>query len=80
MFSTPFDFFGPFTYPLNSQRVVVISDSDYKKYQQERAQTEILVLESKANRYQTALTEIETEINKIKKTHGLLPAASSETE
>ncbi len=79
MFSTPFDFFGPFTYPVTN-RVVVISDSDYKKYQQERAQTEILVLESKANRYQTALTEIETEINKIKETHGLLPAASSETE
>ena len=79
-YSDPFDFFGPFTSRLNSPRVFVVSDSDYKKYQQEQAEAEILVLESKANRLRTALTEVESEINKKQETYGLLPAESEKEE
>ena len=77
-YSDPFEFFGPFTSRLNQPRVVVVSDTDYKKYQQEQAQSEILVLESKANRLRAALTDVETEINKKQETYGLLPADSKE--
>ena len=77
-FSDPFDFFGPFTYRLNSPRVVVVSDSDYKKYQQEKAEAEVLRLESELNRRQATIEEIKVEINKIKENAGLLPAAKTE--
>ena len=79
-YTDPFDFFGPFTSRLNSPQVYVVSDSDYKKYQQEQAEAEILVLESKANRLRTALGEVESEINKKQETYGLLPAESEKEE
>ena len=76
-YSDPFDFFGPFT-SRQSPRVFIVSDSDYKKYQQEQVEAEILVLESKANRLRTALTEVESEINKKQETYGLLPAETKQ--
>jgi len=75
-FST-FDLFAPFTYPM-SQRVVVVSDSEYQRYQQDQAKREILVLESKLNRYNSAIEEITLEIEKIKDNAGLLPPSKEE--
>ncbi len=79
-YSDPFDFFGPFTSRLNSPRVFVVSDSDYKKYQQEQTEAEVLVLESKLNRYNTAVEEIKVKIDQIQENPGLLPAAKEEAE
>ena len=60
-----------------STRVVVLSDTDYKTYQQAEAQREVLALESKLNRYNTAIEEIKVEIDKIKTNAGLLPEAKA---
>ena len=79
-YSDPFDFFGPFHSRLTTPRVFVVSDSDYKKYQQEKAEAEVLQLESKLNRYNTAIEEIKVEIEKIQTNAGLLPAAKTEKE
>ena len=73
-YSDPFDFFGPFT-SRQSPRVFVVSDSDYKKYQQDQAEAQVTILESKLNRYNTAIEEIQVEIDKIKENAGLLPAS-----
>ena len=72
-----FETLTPFSYP--ATRVVVLSDSDYKRYQQEQAEREILVLQSKLNRYNTAVEEITVEIEKIKKNAGLLAPSPQET-
>ena len=73
----PFDFDLRFTYPLNSPlsrtNVYVVSDSDYKEFQQKRAEQEITVLESKRNRLEAAIADIDAEIKNIKDTHKLLP-------
>ena len=60
-----------------STRVVVVSDSDYKAYQQAEAEREVLALESKLNRYNSAIEEINIEIEKIKTNAGLLPEAKT---
>ena len=77
-YSDPFDFFGPFHSRLSQPRVFIVSDSDYKKYQQEKAEAEVTRLESKLNRYNTAIEEIKVEIDQIKENAGLLPAAKTE--
>ncbi len=59
----------------NNQRVVVISDSQYQKYLQDEAQREVLVLENKLNRHQTAIKDIQAAIVKIKDNARLLPTA-----
>ena len=61
-----------------STRVVVVSDSDYKAYQQAEAQREVLALESKLNRYNTAVEEIKLEIHKLQENAGLLPESTTE--
>ena len=57
-------------------RVYVISDSEYQKHQQEEAQRQIDVLESRADTYRKYLATVETSINELKKNAGLLPAAT----
>jgi len=68
---SPFDYLPPFSYP--TTRYVVVSETEYAQYQQERAEQEIKVLESKMNRYNSAIAEIEAEITKIREAH-VLPA------
>jgi len=70
---TPFDLFSPFL-SHQSSRVIVVSDSEYKQYLQDRALQEITVLESKRNRYQTAIADIDKAIETTKTNAGLLPA------
>ena len=48
----PFELTSRFLQP--TPRVVVLSDSDYKKYQAEQAEKELLVLPSKKNRLEAA--------------------------
>ena len=77
MFSTYtplIDFLSP---GLPFTRVLVVSDSDYKVYQQAEAEREVLALESKLNRYNTAIEEIKLEITKVKTNAGLLPEAKA---
>lgn len=71
-----FDYDIRWLYPTNSplSRTVVISDSMYQEMQQERAKQDILVLESKLNRYKAAVAELEQEIESIKAKHKLSPA------
>ena len=68
---SPFDYLPSFAYP--TTRYVVVSETEYKKYQQERAEQEILVLENKKNRYTSAIADIDAEITKIREAH-ILPA------
>ena len=70
-----FDLNSPFLAP-QRPRVVVISDSDYKKYQQEQAEKELLVLTSKKNRLESAIAELDDEIKQIQTAHNLLPEAN----
>ena len=70
----PFELTSRFLQP--APRVVVLSDSDYKKYQAEQASKEVLVLTSKKNRLQAALADIENEIKEISTAHNLLPATT----
>ena len=60
-------------------RVVVVSDSDYKKYQAELAEKELLVLTSKKNRLESAIAELDDEIKQIQTAHNLLPEANETT-
>ena len=61
-----------------STRVVVVSDSDYKAYQQAEAEREVLALESKLNRYNVAVEEINLEIHRLRENAGLLPEAKEQ--
>ena len=71
---TPFDLFSPF---LSSQspNVIVVSDTEYKQYLQDCAQREITVLESKRNRYQAAIADIDKAILTKQENAGLLPSS-----
>ena len=66
------------SFPLLPTQVYVVSDSDYKEYQRKQAEQDVLALESKLNRYNTAVEEIKIEIETIQKRAGLL--APSERE
>ncbi len=65
----PFELTSRFLQP--TPRVVVLSDSDYKAYQQEQAAKEILVLQSRLNRYQSAIADLESEIKDLQSAHSL---------
>ena len=71
----PFELNSPFL-TTSRPRLVVVSDSQYKEYQKERAEKELLVLTSKKNRYEAALAELDSEIKQIQTEHNLLPAAN----
>ena len=63
-----------------NNRVVVISDTQYQEYIKKQAEREILVLENKMNRHQTAIQDIKQTIAKLKDNAGLIePAKSSES-
>ena len=70
----PFELTSRFLQP--TPRVVVLSDTEYKKYQAELAEKELLVLTSKKNRLEAALADLDNEIKEIQTTHNLLPATT----
>ena len=74
----PFELNSPFL-TTSRPRVVVVSDTQYKEYQQERAEKELLVLTSKKNRYEAAIAELDSEIKQIQTDHNLLPEANEPT-
>ena len=55
-------------YPLFEPSVFVISDSEYRKYIQKQAREEILVLQSKRNRYTAAIADIDEQIASLEQT------------
>jgi len=59
-------------------RVIVLADSDYKAYQANQAAKQVLVLQSRLNRYKAAMADIEAEITDLQSTHDLLPEAKAE--
>ena len=60
-------------------QVVVIPDSRYQELQQERAQRELTIIESKINRYERLVSDLREEADNIKKQVGVLePAAETE--
>ena len=75
---TMYSLFDSFFYPPARPPVVVISDSEYKEYQRARAEKEVLVLESKLNRYQTAIDEVKVQIEQLQKNYALLPEPKEE--
>ena len=75
MFST-FDLFFPPVY--QQPRVVVLSDTDYKQYQKEKAQQELLVLESKRNRLASALEAYDNDIKELCTTYQIEPVSLKE--
>ncbi len=70
----PFELTSRFLQP--TPRVVVLSDTEYKKYQAELAEKELLVLTSKKNRLEAALADLDNEIKEIQTTHNLLPSTT----
>ena len=58
---------------VNGKTVYVISDSDYKKYQQSEALKEIELLESRAASYDKTAASIRETILELKTEAGLLP-------
>ena len=67
-----FENFVNFPYPV-APNVYVISDSDFKNYQQQEAQKQLVVLESQLNRYQRMAEETKLAIEELKTNAGLLP-------
>ena len=65
----PFELTSRYLQP--TSRVVVVSDSDYKAYQASQAAKEVLVLQSRLNRYKTAIADLEKEIKDLQSTHSL---------
>ncbi len=76
---TPFDLFSPFL-SHQSSNVIVVSDTEYKQYLQDCAQREITVLESKRNRYQAAIADIDKAIETHQKNAGLLSPSEATEE
>ncbi len=74
----PFDLNSPFL-TTSRPRVVVVSDTQYQEYQQERAEKELLVLTSKKNRLEAALADLDNEIKQIQTDYNLLPEANEPT-
>ena len=59
-------------------RVIVLADSDYKAYQANQAAKQVLVLQSRLNRYKAAVADLEAEITDLQTKHDLLPEAEPE--
>ena len=57
-----------FPSPLLDPTVVVVSDSEYRRYKQKQAREEILVLQSKRNRYTAAISDIDEQIASLEQT------------
>jgi len=58
---------------VNGNTVYVISDSDYKKYQQAECLKEVEVLENRALSYEKTAASIRQTIAELKEEAGLLP-------
>ena len=53
-------------YPIyDNSRIVVISDSEYREYKQKQAREQIAVLESRRNRYQAHIDDLNREIEHL---------------
>ena len=57
-----------FPYPLLDPTVVVVSDSEYRRYKQKQAREDILILQSKRNRYTAAIADIDEQIASLEQT------------
>lgn len=57
-----------------SQRVVVVSDSEMAELRKAEAERQVALIDSRINRYKTALEELEMEKEDIYKKAGLLSA------
>ena len=74
-YSSPFDlFFAPPT-----QRVVVISDSEYNEYKLKKAQQEISVLENNKNKHLNAVKEYDLKIEELQKEFPALLSSTDES-
>ena len=62
---------------VNGNQVYVISDSEYKKFQQQEALKEIEVLENRALSYEKTAASIRETIVELQKEAGLLPTADT---
>ncbi len=72
MINSMFENFVNYPYPI-APNVYVISDSDYKNYQQKEAYKQLTVLESQLNRYKRMVEETKLSIEELKTNAGLLP-------
>ena len=69
----------PFPIYDNFNRIVVLSDSEYKAYLQKQALAEITVLENRRNRYVAAIADLDEQIAVIKKEHQIETSSPSAT-
>ena len=58
---------------INGNSVYVISDSEYKKYQQQECLKEVEILENRARSYEETAASIRETILELKTEAGLLP-------
>ena len=72
-YSNPFTLFQSISQIPFGSNVVVVSDSQYKEYQQKEAKREIELLQSRAQSYRKTAELIEEEIKDIQKQAGLEP-------
>ena len=70
---------SPYTVSYPQPHVLVVSDTQYKEVKKQHAEREALVLESRINRYRSALESLETELVKVRTEAGLLPPAEDKT-
>jgi len=76
-----FDSSDLFSHLINPrERVYVISDSQYAAAQKAHAERQIQHLEARASDYQHNLDTIQATITELKTEHGLLPAATEDSE
>ena len=69
----------PFPLYDNYNRVVVISDSEYREYKQKQARDEILVLQNRRNRYEAAIVDLNDQIAELEKAAGIETSTTSTT-
>ena len=72
-----FENFVNYPYPI-APNVYVVSDSDYKNYQQKEAQKQITIFESRLNRYERMVKETKLVIEELKTNAGLLSEAEDQ--
>ena len=76
----PFEMLSSFYTPQTTRRVVVIPDSEYQELRQQEAKRQVTALESQANRYRTAVQELEVRILDLQTENNLLEGATATKE
>ena len=69
----------PFPIYDNFNRIIVLSDSEYKGYIEKQARDEILVLQNRRNRYEAAIADLNEQIAALEKTAGIETSTTSAT-